>query len=331
MSLKYLSPNQLNIKNHLAMLPCGDLTNNAIDNWTPTDLAPYISYILQGKSIDTMFGGLIFNPISTRKNRFIYPLYATFGKLANIEDWHLAIDNLFTKNLNLHAASLNKRLLDIWVSLPYPLPMQNSFGTINNSNLNFEHENDRLIAVKWWIDSFLNRFRKDSELQPYLTFRGFVWQRDAISHQDIKLVERVNSYIHESNLLSLWLPNYGSSNVIDWQKLGFNAICLNSNYYGNTHYDYKWINNACAFAKYYHTGMQIYNGTGSIFNDTHLMDYLNLGLSQYNNYMNDCLLVYQFPNQTLKGIYENSLVDYIRLYSFVKGIYSKVSYPGILY
>lgn len=331
MSLSYLSPKQLNIKNHLAMLPCGDLADHKINNWNESELEPYISYILQGKGIDTMFGGLIFNPISSKKGRYIYPLYATLGKLANIEDWHLAIYNLFARNQNLHAASLFKRPLDIWVALPYPLPLQDSFGVIKNKSLNFQEEEDRLLALKWWIDCFLDRWKKENQLHSYLTFRGFVWQRDAINYQDISLVKSVNSYIREVNYLSMWLPNYGSTNVIDWQKLGFSVSCVNSNFYGNTHYDYKWINNCSAFAKYYHIGMQIYFGKGNIFSATHLTDYLNLGLPQYNNYINDCLLVYQFPNQTLRSLYEGNVIDYIRLYSFIKGFYKKVAYKNIPY
>jgi len=331
MTLNYLSPNKLNIKNHLAMLPCGDLADHNIKNWTASDLEPYVSYVLKGKSIDTMFGGLIFNPISTRENHYIYPLYATLGNLADKVDWQLAIDNFFKKNVNYHAATLSKRQLDIWVVLPYPLSLQTNFGLINNINLNFEQENDRFLALEWWIKSFLERWRKESHLHSTLTFKGFTWQRDAINHQDSLLVKKANNYIHTQNLLTMWLPNYGSNSIIDWQKLGFSTTCINSNYYGNTSYDYKWINHASVFAKFHHTGMQIYYGKGSIFNDVHLLDYLNLGLPQYNNYMKDCLVVYHFPNQNLKTIYEKDVVAYIRIYSFIKGIYSKVSYPNIKY
>ncbi len=331
MSLKFLSPKQLNIKNHLAVIPMGDLSDHKIENWTTADLEPYISYVLQGKSIDTVFGGLIFNPISVRPNRFIHPLYATFGNLANIEDWKLAIDNLFKLSFNFHAAFLCGKQLDIWVALPYPLSLQSNFGFADNVNLNFENENDRFLALKWWINSFIDRWRKEVHLHPLLTFRGFTWQRDAIIGLDTPLVENVNKYVHDQHLLNMWLPNYGSNDINNWQKLGFDVTCINSNYYGNTTYDWKWLNHASAFAKFYHTGMQINYGKGIIYNQNHLADYLNLGLPQYNDYMRDCLVVYNFPNQNLKNVYTNNLVDYIRVYSFAKGIYIKVNYPGIPY
>ncbi|MFZ7102542.1 MAG: DUF4855 domain-containing protein [Peptococcaceae bacterium] len=331
MTLSYLSPTQLNIKNHLAMLPCGDLTDNKIMNWTGIELEPYISYILQGKSIDTMFGGLIFNPISTRENRYIYPLYASFGDLADKVDWQLVIDNLFAMNVNLQAVSLFKRNIDIWVALPYPLAYQDNFGEIKGKNLNFADDGDRALALTWWIENFLDRWNKETSLHTTLAFKGFMWQREAIIEQDVTLVKKINMYIHQRHLLTMWLPNYGSARILDWQSLGFDVTCINPNYYGNTNHDYQWINHAAAFAQYYHTGMQIYNGKGIIFNDHHLLDYLNLGLPQYNKYMTNCVLVYQFPNQNLQKIYAKNVVDYIRLYSYTKGIYMKVSYPGIPY
>ncbi|WP_026478014.1 DUF4855 domain-containing protein [Alkaliphilus transvaalensis] len=331
MSLKFLSPIQLNIKNHLAILPLGDLAEHKIQNWSIEDLKPYVSYILQDKSIDTMFGGLIFNPISSRPNHYIYPMYATLGELATIEDWRLAIDDLFKINYNFHAACLSGRKLDIWVMLPYPLTLQNDFGVVDNVNLNFNNHNDRLVALKWWINNFLEGWQKATYLHGNLTFKGFVWQRDGIFDEDSQLVIDINNFIRQKNYLSMWLPNYGSNGITDWKKFGFDITCINSNYYGNTNNDYQWINYASAFGKFYHTGMQINYGKGLIYNQNHLTDYLNLGLPQYNNYMNDCVVVYKITDQTLNEVYKQKLVDYIRIYSFIKGIYSKVAYPLIPY
>jgi len=331
LSHNFLSADKLCIQNHLAVLPCGDIAEHKIMNWTIEDLKPYASYMLEGKGIDTMFGGLIFNTISSRENRYIYPLYASFGELADKTDWQLAIDNLFKRNANFHAAALTNRKLDIWVTIPYPLNLQSNFGTINMSSLNFEYDSDRLLALKWWVDTFIKRWEKEKQLYDTLKFRGFVWQKDSIADQDLTIVKGINQFIHEHNYLTMWLPNYGSSNVNDWEALGFNLVTINPNYYGNTNHDYRWINNAAAFGKFYHTGIQIYYGKGNIFNETHFTDYLNLGLPQYNDYMKDCLLVCQFPNQHLKDVYENRVVDYIRLYSFIKGIYSKVHYLNIPY
>ncbi len=331
MTESYISSQQLQIQNHLAVLPCGDFSDNNLLNWTDEQLRPYLFYTINGQNFDTMFGGLVFNIIRARENHYIYPMYTPFGEPPEKVDWQMAIDNLFKPNFNFDVAAKTKLNIDIWVSLPYPHPVQKSFGEINGKILNFTIEEDRLAALQWWINTFLELWKKKSSFLSPLIFRGFVWQRESIDGEDIPLVKKINSYIHLHHLLSLWLPNYGAAGLIDWKGFAFDAVCVNPNYYGNTNHDYQWINNAALFAKYYQNGIQIYYGKGLLFNDTHLLEYLNLGLPEHNNYVENCLLVYQFPNQTLKEVAEKNVVDYIRIYSFMKKIYTKVFYPGIPY
>jgi hypothetical protein len=118
---------------------------------------------------------------------------------------------------------------------------------------------------------------------------------------------------------------------VDWRALGFDLVCVNPNYYGNTNHDFNWITNAAAFAQLYKTGLQINYGKGIIFNDTHLLDYLNLGLPQYNNYINNRILVFQFHNQRLADVCVNEPHYYKNIYGFIKGKYTKVNYPKIKY
>lgn len=329
----YLAPDAYDVRNHLCVIPCGGLTENSTLHWTKDQLRYYAAYILEDKPIDRMFGGFIFNGIQMREKSYIHPLFVGFGKPSRKKDWLLWIDTLFAKDANLHALHqvAGNEKLDIWVSIPYPHTFQTDFGEVRDVDLNFRKNEDRIKAVGWWLDRFLARWNKETKLHDKLTFRGFVWQREAIDEQDETLVQKVNNLIHRRNYLSMWLPNYGSKGVIDWQKYGFDMAILNSNYYGNTSYDYTWINNTCAFAKYYHTGIQINFGKGLIYNDTHHLDYFNLGLPDKNNYMTSSMLVYQFPNQSLETICRERFVDYIRLYTFIKGLYQRVDYPGIPY
>lgn len=332
MSLVYLSPKDLNIQNHIAVLPCGALEEEKKVKWTEEQLKYYLTYVVNGNSIDTMFKGLIFNPIVGRKGHYIHSLYNGFGKLATIEDWEHVLSLLFNEDENIIAAAKTTTApIDIWVCLPYPSPRQTSFGIVNGSMLDFRSEDNRFEAIKWWIDAFLKKWNEYSPLLRSLTFKGFVWQREALMEEDRNLVKRANDFIRTRGLLSMWLPNFGSVGVLNSTEYGFDVCCVNPNYYGNTGHDYQWINHTSAFIKTFRLGIQINYGKGILFNDHHLIDYLNLGLPQYNNYLEDCLIIYQFHNLTMKETYENSFVDYVRLYSSIKNIYTKVSYPGIAY
>lgn len=342
----YMSAEKLGVQNHLCVLPFGDESRRGISDWAVEDLRPYQSYLVNGEAVDTMFRGLIFNPMTGRENRYIYPMYADFGELSQKKDWKLALKRLFYSDYNLDAAAQNTEVgkeTDIWITLPYPSLTQTNFDKDKKENkkkkekkkdkdkkkkdktkgLDFKIEVNRVDAVNWWIESFLKKWNKESHLHKKLIFKGFVWPRASIDERDEGFVKKVTTYIRDKGFLSLWLQQYGSTGCIDWHEFGFDAACTHPNFYG-TGPDFSWIANSTVFAKYYHLGMQITFGKGILFKDGHLRDYLNYGV--YNDYMNDSLLVYQFPNQTMRDILEQQPTEYNHLYSFINKTYTPV-YP----
>ncbi|ETI67133.1 DUF4855 domain-containing protein [Neobacillus vireti] len=324
---EYMTAEELGIQNHLCLLPYGEETENGITNWTAEDLMPYQTYLVNGEPVDSMFGGLIFNPISGRKNHFLYPMYADFGVLPAKQDWKLALKRLFMDEYNLDAAASNTadgKKTDIWVTIPYPNLTQTKFGFLKGKWINFKTEEHRFLAMTWWIDQFLKKWKKFDRLHEKLTFQGFVWPRASVDGRDESLVRKVNAYIRIKGLLSLWLQQYGSAGCVEWRKFGFDATCTHPNFYGTAGPDYKWIVHSTIFAKYYHIGMQITFGKGHLYKENHLFDYLNYGV--HNEYMNKSLLVFQFPNQTMRDIYENHPNEYACLYSFIKKDYEPI-YP----
>ncbi|MBB2479809.1 DUF4855 domain-containing protein [Bacillus sp. APMAM] len=323
----YMKAQELGIQNHICVLPYGENSDTGKALWSTVDLKPYQSYLVNGRSADRLFRGFIFNPINGREDHYFNPIFADFGELAEKEDWTIALKRLFVSNFNLDALAINTKpgfKTDIWVTIPYPNSSQTKFGLVEGRELNFKNDEDREEAIKWWISSFQNMWDQSTQLHESLTFKGFVWQRVSISGNDISLVKNVNNFIHSNGFLSLWLQQYGSCGCVDWKEFGFDASCTNPNFYGNSGNDFSWIANSTVFADYYHIGMQIFFGKGDMFKDRHLYDYLNYGV--YNNYMNESLLVYQFPNQTMREIYENNLDEYIALYSFTRKTYKPV-YP----
>lgn len=334
--LRYLSASDLGVNNHICMLPCGGLSPKQQRLWSASDLDVYVSYISQGKKTDQLFGGFIFNGICTRDDYYIYPLYVGFGKPSTKKDWSIWIEQLFRKDTNLSALHETVRAhqranVDVWVSIPYPHPFQTSFGKVRGRTLNFQTEADRFEAVRWWILQFLKRWDKEKKHLNKLNFKGFLWQREAIDPHDEPLVKETNRLLKTKQVLSMWLPNFGSYGVINWRKMGFDLAAVNANFYGNTSYDYQWVRHAATFAQTFHTGMQILYGKGLIYNETHLLDYLNLGLPSQLNYMHQSVLIYQFPNQTLNDIFKENVQYYKHLYLFTKGLYKGVAYSKIPY
>lgn len=330
---EYLPPSPHGVQNHVCVLPCGGLAADVPRYWTTADLQYYTSYMLNGKPVDRMFNGFVFNGISVRDDHFLYPMYAGFAQPATQVDWTAWIETLFAPGKNLHAlASLVTSVpFDVWISIPYPYLNQKNFGQVEDKILDFAQEGDRFLAVSWWIEQFLNRWQQSLQLVSKLNFRGFMWQRESVHNYDEKLVQSTNKYVRSKGVLSMWLPFYGSYGSLKLPELGFDIVAFHPNFLGNTEFDYNWIKQAAIFARQNQTGIQIVYGKGPFYNNTHLLDYLNLGLPAYENYQQRSFLAYRFPHQTMKEIHANQFLHYIYLYTFIKGCYPKIPYPNIPY
>lgn len=321
---------------HLCVLPCGGLLPEHFAPWTSSDLAPYVHYVpeeLSGSNaFKPLFDGFIFNGIGSRPGRFMYPMYAAFGAAADQSDWLLWIDSLFAPGCNLDALnSLADRPLNVWVSIPYPQMQYTNFGKLNGRELHFMSAKDRYEAVEWWIVQFLERWNQVANDFGNLGLRGFLWQRESIDKHDEPLVKMTNRFIASKGYHSLWLPQYGAYGAVKFSMLGFDDAAIHANYYGNAGMGVEWINHAAIMARSCGAGFQIICGKGILYNDTHFLDYLNLGLPEKNGYASSHLLVYQFPNQRLGDLSKKQPEDYERLYAFISGSYCKTSYPGIDY
>lgn len=329
----YLVPDAIRPSNHACVIPCGALLGDSTMYWSRDQLQPYTKYVVNGSLVDDMFESFIFNGVRVREDRFIYPLFMGFGDPSDITDWLMWADGLFLPDFNLNALAQvsGEKRRNVWVSIPYPHPFQRSFGFVGLRNLDFQLEEDRIAAVEWWLDQFLSRWWANTQLHTQLNLRGFLWPREAIDENDESVVIKINEIIRLKGYSSMWLPNYGSYGVITWRDWGFDVASVFPNYTGNTGYESGWIQSACLFAAAYHTGLQIAWGNGLLYNDIHHVDYWNLGLDEKFGYMRNAYLIHHFPNQRLDKLQQNSFVDYARLYTFIKGLYQRVEYPGIAY
>lgn len=325
----YLAPGAYRLRNHACVLPCGGLLGDANMNWNTEQLRHYAKYIENGIEVDDLFGSFIFNGIRVREDRFMYPIYVCFGEPSDLTDWLMWADALFLQDLNLNAlaSAIGTSKRDFWVSLPYPHPFQRSFGFVGTRNLDFQSEDDRVDAVWWWLDQFLDRWKAQTHLHDKLDFRGFVWQRGSVDAGDENLVIMTNVAIRRKGYLSMWLPNYGSAGVIDWKKWGFDVATVFPNYTGNTTYDVNWIKQASLFSAAFRTGLQLAWGKGLLFDDHHHLNYWNLGHPDKCGYMLESYIIHRFPNQRLDQLYQTSFADVNRLYTFIKGEYQPVATP----
>jgi hypothetical protein len=334
----YLPWNVHDNESPVVHLRCGDdLLRSGYRRWSAADLADYLFYWIDGRPCDTLFRAFIFSPNRALSGRFLNPVFTGFEPASNETDWVEWLDELFRPGFHLHAlkdaaqqSPVPCMPVDVWITLPYPDARQSDFGAVNGGALDFQRNVDRLTAVNWWIGQFVSRWMT-SGLEGPLRLRGFRWPREVVGDVDADFVPSVSTVVHAFGRQFMWLTNYGAGHATEWSDLGFDVIALHPNYSGNTALDWNWIDHAATFARAYRCGIQVVCGKGLLYDENHMYDYFNRGLPAYNGYMRTAFTVMTFDQVSPCELYETRLPVYIAVYSFVKGIYQKWTYPNMRY
>lgn len=179
-------------------------------------------------------------------------LYETFKgdacKYATKNDWSEWLDMLFANNEGLHALDNcienQKRVIGnpgfqhyINIMIPSASTYQNYWGVLNGKILDFrsgkkmiddgvpytdeiliDHQNDRVNALKWWVDEVINRFNNANFKN--IKLNGFYWMEEDNHHgttlftdaylsskgKSFDLMSRVADYVHLKNYEISWAP-----------------------------------------------------------------------------------------------------------------------------
>ncbi|WP_128893641.1 DUF4855 domain-containing protein [Longirhabdus pacifica] len=318
----YLNKYAYGLASPSVILPCGSTTtNDHFQRWSQKELCYYTHYGQQA-----FFNSFIFTPNRMANGVFLNAQYEGFSEHPTLNDWIAWSNELFLQNNNVHALeqlASNENNIEVWITLPYPsLYYKQTPNPLQQTYIHHPHK--RAPLLKQWIKEFTQRFYQQFGNKNTLKLKGFVWPKEKLmSEEDIVLVKEVSEYIHSFHLHHMWLTQYGSANVIDWREHGFDVVVLHPNYYGNTPFDIDWITNNTIFSKHYQCGIQIPYGKGLLYDDHHIYQYLNLGLPDKCNYMNNAFIVFHFDGIHLHEVAKENPQLYTHMYTFVKGSYSK--------
>lgn len=266
-----------------------------------------------------------------------------FGEPGRKGDWLGWLDDIFLPGFNLDsiADNIEKHNLppvDIWISIPYPDVQLKDFGQVYGQSLNFSHNENRKIAVKWWLKRFISRWEEvvtNRGKARFLKLKGFYWARESMTLKDRLLLPGIISYIHSLGCSTMWIPYYAVTPFLNLQNPGFDITIIQPSYLQNHDAGWKRLTAAFNRAKRHNAGIEIEFDTAALYQNSpgfnNALDYLNRGLPQYEGYLNDMFIAYYTGYKTVVELQKakNPLYDY--LFSFVKGSLQKVDYPGIQY
>lgn len=231
-----------------------------------TDFQPVVTYIdPKGKISDWMYDAILFVPV---------------GLTPTKKSWEAWLDTIFfaeeqMNNLNTAVAfgkiymlgkdvEAYRHKVKVLITIPYP-SIRTSSWEDGDSPVGFnplevgqkESYRNRLLAVKWFIDQALERWRRAGFSN--LELVGFYWDGETLNQAaqyEENLIKDTANYLHERGLQFYWIPYYGAYGAEKWKELGFDAAMVQPNY-SFSDVDVRRLENVAAWARRYGTGIEI--------------------------------------------------------------------------
>ena len=125
------------------------------------------------------------------------------------------------------------------------------WGELGGRRLDFNSNEDRVAACRWYIDQVRARFAQGD--YKYIDLAGFYWIREIaaqphdteysyhLTRSDILLPE-IADYLHRLNYTFSWIPFYDARGHDDWRKFGFDQVYMQPNHYWKPEND---LDSAC--------------------------------------------------------------------------------------
>ncbi len=340
----YLMPEDFyGVNNMLLSYHCALDENNVSGEGGRVDINEYLPYLAyldkDGKIKDTFFDSVLYLPYV---NMLHDAKKSVYGRSA--DGWRNYVDDMFYPDRNMNALEqcaekvyselgITDEKIKVFTSILYTFPKlldgsKNNFGDIDGDGKNedFSKIEDRKKAIKWIMDEEYRRFNEGGYKN--LEFCGFYWFEESIDYSDPhekELIRFAVDHAHTLGVKVFWIPYRTAVGADDWEKLGFDAACLQPNYMFNANGSPSALYNTAKRAK--RLGMCVELEISDAENRTDarkFIEYLNAGAE--TGYMDGVKMYYQngVPGAFYYACYsENKLARFVYdcTYLFAKGEY----------
>jgi len=210
--------------------------------WDAEKLLPYVAYVdRRGTPLDWLFDGFLWIEFATPDGVWLHD--PGQGKRAIRQaDWQWLLDAFFDPphgvgqleaSVRLACRTLPEkdRCVSLVVTMPTPFAASTAFGAVSpgGPSLDFTRDEDRLAALKWYVRSAIERWKKTGAR--HVRLAGFYWLAESIPLKDRKLVRQTADFIHSLGMKLYWIPYFGADGLGVWRELGIDAAMLQPNYF----------------------------------------------------------------------------------------------------
>lgn len=257
-------------KDRTEMLECKDLVllygggSHRNFQWDEDHVNPYVTYTDESGKESWLFDSFLFLEIHNGDGKTFATGYTDTP--ANQKEWKDLVDHYFQSRYCMGA--LNRSIDNaierigapgekkkIIIGLPEPIRGQKNWGSVKNGVLlDFSKTDDRVAAVKWYIDYARQKF---NEMQyDNLKLAGFYWIAEEATNTRSILAD-VATYLNDLKYSFNWIPYFKSDGYDQWEQLCFNYAYLQPNHFFNEDLPYSRLEEACELAKQYNMDMEI--------------------------------------------------------------------------
>ncbi|MBB6732739.1 DUF4855 domain-containing protein [Cohnella zeiphila] len=314
-----------------------------IGEWDKDKFLPYVGHLTEhGTPDDFFYDTYLFLGLKTPLGGDLHRYYTwvTDSHPGTKADWQWVMDRMFEKDrqfdaLNQAVKTVGNQLHDpdkqvnVYMVLPFPDSQSTEFGDIDGDGAadSLASLDNRNLAVKWYVDQFIERFRAAN--YDHLKLSGFYWMQEDLDTSvpgELDNVHYAVQYLHEQGLKLGWIPWSGAGMKGQGNSAGFDFTIIQPNHYMNQNTTIDRIRDTAQLADSSGEGVEI-EFTSSVLDDPWyeqaLRNYLAGGVMY--GYMNGSLKAYYQDVYALYDLYHSDNPKgrdiYDDVYHFSKGQY----------
>lgn len=116
------------------------------------------------------------------------------------------------------------------MTLPISYQAYIGWGKIDGKNLDFGNLDDKLAAMKWYVDLLLTEWEKADFKN--IELAGVYWLRESISDSfhEVSCAKAMTQYAHDKGLQMFWIPYYRAPHFADGKSYGIDMVYHQPNY-----------------------------------------------------------------------------------------------------
>lgn len=236
-------------------------------DWNKELFRPYVEHVFSDSTSSWFFDGFIMLEFRRwNKDGVAVNLGESRAQPSTQQDWADMLDTQLGLDSDTGCKALDQLIGELLPKLGKPshkhkvvmsIPLNNIkgdwyWGEIDGKTLT---GNDRVKAMKWYIDLLLDRWNKAGFKN--IELDGVYWTKEAYVANEDEDFKQITAYAKEKGLLNYWIPYRTALGRDKWRDWGIDVAYLQPNYYFKDERPMEWLDSSIDFAKKHGLGLEL--------------------------------------------------------------------------